>query len=565
MSRSIRLILLVLPTFIVVGLGAYFISKNWHEPVTKTSQSQLVIVVSFDQFRGDYLERWQDLFGTDGFRRMKEQGAWYKKAHLPYANSSTGPVHASIGTGLPPSIHGIIENQWYDRAIKKDVIAARGSRTYDRVPEMPENQRTRENSQSPLSPERLLVPGIGDRLLEQRGANARVFSFSLKDRAAVFMGGQKPTACYCFDTIAGEFHTSSYYSESAPEWVRAFNQSAIADRWFGKEWNRLGDQLTYDKNAGPDDVEAEKEGVNGQGRTFPHPMSRNQEHPGKVYYDALERSPFGNELLWEFAKSAILAEGLGSSGKTDLLFLGFSSNDIIGHDWGPDSHEVLDVTLRSDQIIAAMMRFLDEQVGPGKYTLLVTADHGICPLPELVAAEQPDAGRFDPSHEYIALNEVIDQAFGAGGTKPAQWVEKIRFPEIFLNRKTIEESGKPWEAVERFATQWLENRQHSDAAFSRTRILGNEEDPPEMLKKVRLSFHTERSGDIVIIPKKYCLPTGALQKGTNHGSPHDYDTHVPLLFYGAGIPCAKPNEDRVSSLLLGETLCEVLGLPKPGK
>ena len=221
---------------------------------------------------------------------------------------------------------------------------------------------------------------------------SRVVALSLKDRSAVLPAGRRPDACYWFDSKTGDCVTSTYYRERPHAWVDEFNRARPVDRFFGKDWERFRTDIDYVKHSGPDDVAGEGTGI-AQGRTFPHPMTGGLKQPGRAYYEALANSPFGNDVLLDVAKLAVEREELGKRDDPDFLSISLSSNDLVGHTWGPDSQEVLDITLRSDRQLTEFLGFLDEQVGKGKYLLAITSDHGVCPLPELASAAGKDAGR----------------------------------------------------------------------------------------------------------------------------------------------------------------------------
>lgn len=562
--RSLRLALLFSPTLALLIGGGWYVFSHLGDDLPPDlaptgNGGRLVVVVVFDQMRGDYLTRWPGLFEADGFEKVKREGVWYSNARLPYACSSTGPGHASIGTGAPPSVHGIVENRWYDRATGEMVYCA-ATPTARRVPEPP----TPEKEPASVSPERLLVPGVAARLTAA-DPTARVFSLSLKDRAAVLMAGKcKDAGVYCFDSAVGKFHTSSQYRTDLPPWVTRFNKprdASPADVWFHRRWDRL---LPPDKYTGDDDATGEGRGVNGMGQTFPHPLKGKLEVPAKGFYDAVETSPFGNDLLWEFARECLEAEGLGRRGTTDLLYLSFSSNDLIGHAWGPDSHEVQDITARSDRLIADMIRHLDETVGRANYTLVVTADHGVAPLPEQTAG----AERFEPAADLEQLGKALDETFGPLGDKPGGapelWVKKLNYPDLYLSEALLVAEGKPRADVENYIAQWAANRPHLLAAFPRSVLAG----PPladPLARRVQLGWHPARSGDVVLVHKPFLLPgknTGGYSVA-GHGTPHDYDTHVPLLAFGAGVPRLGERKEPTSSLALAAIVCRSLGIAPP--
>jgi arylsulfatase A-like enzyme len=552
--RPVRVFLVFTPALALLAVGAWFAIRPTHPAGATARAARLVVLVVFDQMRGDYPQRWASEFGQDGFEKLKAEGVWYNNCHLPYACSSTGPGHASISTGAPPSVHGIVENRWFLRGVEKPVYCSSGDRPNQRVP--PADHDTGDG----LSPERLLVPAVGDSFRTATHKQGRVFSLSLKDRSAVLLGGKDPSGAYCFDTEDGQFHTSTYYRERVHPWVESFNASGAADRWVGRAWERLGSQQTYDRLAGPDDVIGE--GSSPASRVFPHALPADR---GRKYYSALEVTPFGNDLLWEFAKAAIVWENLGREDAPDLLLLSYSSNDLIGHKYGPDSHEVMDVTLRSDRLLASMTAFLDDRVGAGKYAVVVTADHGVCPLPEAPTAP-PGTRRVTPEQVAAGLGEALDTVFGQVGRVPGRWIEKsfgATFPWLYLDRRYIEDRGIPVEDVERYAEQWLGNRPAVQAAFGRSRLQAESFPAGELGRSVQLAFHPDRCGDVCVVTKPYILCSVAFSTGTNHGTPHEYDTHVPVLAYGAGVPKLGQREEAVSSLIVAPLVCRLLGIEPP--
>ncbi len=540
------------------------------DPATGKPQGKLVVLVVFDQLRGDYLDRWADHFGPGGFERMKKEGTWFSDVHIPYACTSTGPGHASLVSGAPPSATGIIENEWWDRRAPGRVYCCQPvARPYDRVPPLPAGAgKTGRGADTGFAPERLLTETVGDKLKAATGGNGRVFSLSIKDRTAVLMGGQKPDGAYCFDTRDGIFHTGMYYREQVHPWVAEFNAAKSADKWFETKWERFRTDLDYKAVVGqPDEAAGEGYGFNGQGRLFPHPFKGKLAAPAKAYYEAVECSPAGNELLYELALKAIIAEELGQRDTTDLLCLSFSTNDLIGHIYGPDSWEVFDITLRSDKLIADLLAFLDKTVGKGRYTLVLSADHGVCPLPE--QEKYPLAQRLTVNQIYPALAKKLDDAFGTAPTGPTQWFEMVDpkdqdrlWPWIYLNHKALAARGLTPEEVAPLVRDWCAGRAFLETAFTRKELAEGKFPPGSFGAKAKLAYHPDRCGDVIAVPKPGVLITG-YPNGTNHGSPQPYDTFVPVLAVGAGIPAHGKNPDRMSSLIVAPILAKSLGIAPP--
>jgi hypothetical protein len=519
------------------------------------ARPRLAVLVVFDQMRGDYLSRWQELFGADGFRRLEHDGAWFQDCHYPYADTVTAVGHASVLTGCSPQTHGIIANEWYDRAAGTTVYCVSSDR-YQRVP--PPGKEAPKKP-SGVSPDRLLAPTLGDALRAATGGRGRVVSLSFKDRSAVLPAGHRPDACYWLDTNTGTFVTSTYYRDRLHPWVEEFNRERPADRWFGRDWTRLRTDVDYARFSGPDDVVGEGAGLFRK-RTFPHPLSGEQDKPGPGYYQALYTSPFGNELLLDLAERAIDAEELGRHADPDLLCLSFSCNDPIGHVWGPDSQEVLDVTLRSDLVVRELLAYLDAHVGKGRYLLALTADHGVCPLPEVTQARGEEAGRVSPDQLQRKASAFLDMTFGPAAEK-GRWIEAQADAWLYLNQKLLRQRGLASTAVEEALAGWLKKQPGIQAAYTRGELLRGVPADDALGQAVRRSFFPERSGDVAVVLKPHYLFSSLLM-ATTHGTPHDYDTHVPLLVFGPGIR-AGVRQDRVPPQAAAAILAHGLGIAPP--
>jgi len=591
MSRWVFPVLAVL--IVVAVVGGWFLLRppvlvpppNGNPPVqpggdptpAQKPQPPLVVLVVFDQMRGDYLARWADHFGPDGFERIKKEGVWFSNCQIPYACTSTGPGHAALATGAPPSVHGIIENEWYDRGSRSLMYCCQPNRPYELIPPVPaELGKPGRGSAQGFSPQRLLAETVGDSLVAATGGKGRVFSLSIKDRTAVLMGGQKPTGVYCFDTRDGKFHTGAFYDrDQVHPWVAEFNASKLVDSWFETPWERLRDKLDYTRFSSPDDASGEGDGFNGQGVTFPHRLNGTLKAPAKPYYDALECSPFGNELLFALVKRAIVAEKLGQSERPDLLCVSFSSNDLIGHIWGPDSQEVFDMTLRTDKLIAEMLGFLDTTLGKSGYVLVIAADHGVCPLPEQKEYQQkpyPLARRVSVTEIYDGLEGALNGVYGVSPGSRTEWFEAREdadrvWPWIYLNQRAIKERNLKFDDVCGVTRDWLVGRTSIKTAYTRKELEDGQspaDDPFNFKKMAFLAYRADRCGDVIAIPQPGVLVGSPKYKnGTTHGSPQAYDTHIPFLVYGHRVPALGQRPEVVSSLSIAPTLAWALNVPAP--
>jgi hypothetical protein len=538
---------------VVTGVALYAVPRR--DPPLPEARVRLAVLVVFDQLRADLIDKWAPLFRPDGFARLKRDGAWFTNCHYPYATTTTGPGHASMLTGACGDVHGIVNNDWFENGKR---LYCAGAPAYGLVPspdpEVPMTGGT---------PERLLSETVADVLKRQTRGRARVFGVSLKDRSAILPTGKRPDGAFWFQhdgaQSTGLFVTSTYYTPatgSVPEWVQAFNASRAADRWKGIRWTRLGPAPLYDLVAGPDNHPGEGIGMGdprreNQGIAFPHPMVRSQ------YYAALTNSPFGNDLLLDFAKTCAVEERLGLHDAPDLLVISFSSNDLIGHTWGPDSHEVLDVTLRSDAIVAQLLAFLDGRVGPGGYLLGLTADHGVCQLPEVAREEGKDAGRVNPEELRRALDKHLSGVFA---TDPkTEWVD-VAFPWFYLKAPAVRAHGVLRERATAEAVKFLAKQPGVARTFTHAELLGPVPPGDEVAVKMKRSFHPGRCGDMGVVLKPYWIAFG--KTGTTHGAPYDYDTHVPLLVYGPGIR-GGPRTERTTPQALASIFARWLDIPRP--
>ena len=521
---------------------------------------RLVVLVYFDQLRGDYLARWKNEFGAGGFRRLMDDGAWFDNCHYPYAYTVTAAGHASVATGCPPQVHGVVGNDWYERKLGKSVNCV-GSDRYQQIPSRTaegDDADEKKGAKGGVSPDRLLQPTFADVLKAGTAGKAKVVSMSIKNRGAVLPVGKAADACYWMDSGTGRFVTSSYYRDAVHPWVKEFNRLNPADRWRGTTWERLRPDLDYAKLSGPDDVQGESRGVSGQGRVFPHPFVPADPKAKSAYHGALYASPFGNELLYELAETALRFEKLGTDEIPDLLSISFSSNDAVGHAWGPDSQEVLDVTLRSDRIMKQLLDALDARVGKAKYVLAMTADHGICPLPEVSQKAGRDAARVQPASA-AKVESLLNETFGKVKGK---WVEAFTGPWLYLNQKTIESSGKKPAEVEAAVADWLVKQEGIAAAYTRTALTAGIPKNDAIGQMVTRSFYPERCGDVYVLLKPYYLASSPLGTGTTHGTPYEYDTHVPLLVFGTGV-VPGVRKEKVSPLATAAILSEAVGMKPP--
>ena len=508
------------------------------------ARPRLVVAIAVDQLRADYMDRFRPFFGRGGFNLFLQRGASFAEARYEHATTSTCPGHAVILTGSYGSVNGIIGNDWYDAEKGKEEYCAADT-TVTLIGSDLEGR----------SPRNLRGATVGDVLKISTGGRSRVVTVSAKDRSAIMLGGHLADAAYWMeDTL---FVTSTYYRPDLPQWARQFNGSGKVTSYAGKKWERLLPAAFYDM-VSPDDVPTERDEA-GMGRTFPHPMGGG---PGvdENFVDAFDQSPFSNEVVADFAMRAVTAEGLGRDTVPDILGISFSANDRVGHGYGPDSHEVMDVTIRLDRTLARLFGFLDRTVGLANVLVILTADHGVAPLPEVFARLHPGASarRFDPAAVDAVVEKALRERYGAAPSPG--WVIAHDQPQIYLNSRALRAknvSVEEAEGVARAAVMSLDGVHYA--------ITGTE------LGKARLtgartgevySYYPGRSGNIYYHMAPYILVDDG-KAGTGHGTPWAYDQQVPLLWFGSRIvPGIRQTPAAVADI--APTLSALLGLTAPG-
>jgi predicted AlkP superfamily pyrophosphatase or phosphodiesterase len=490
------------------------------QPVFAQQKPKLVVGIVVDQMRQEYLYRFESKFGEQGFKRLMNEGFMLKNAHYNYVPTETGPGHASIYTGTTPATHGIIANNWYDRSTKIDVNCV-GDSTQKPV-------GTDVGGQ--VSPMRLLSTTITDELKLATQEKAKVIGVSIKDRGAVLPGGHMPDGAYWYDNKTGAMITSTYYKQQLPDWATKFNARKLPDTYLNQEWNTLLPINQY-VESGPDDSPYEGKWSGKTTSTFPYKLSELRKKMGE--FSLLTMTPWGNTIVADFAKAAVLAEGMGKDGVTDFLAVSFSSTDIIGHAMGPNAIEVEDTYLRLDKTLEDLFNFLDKEVGAGAYTVFLTSDHGVAEVPQKLIDNKIPAGYFKPTLVKTKLDEHLQKYF-PGKTV----VEEFSSEQIFINHQAFEgdpkASGIDLFVATELITKFLLSTEGIAQVFPATTLRQANSDEVGIRGKVVRGFHSKRSGDIAYVLEPGWFSWGGVT-GSTHGSGYSYDTHVPILFYGSGI------------------------------
>ena len=495
---------------------------------------RLVLLIVVDQFRYDYLERFSDLFVANGLRRLLRDGAAWTDANFDHVPTYTAPGHSALMTGTWPAENGIIGNEWYDRETSKRVTSVTDTTT---------KAVGGGADDVGASPRRLLASTLGDELRLVSNDRAKVIGISLKDRAAILPAGRHASAAYWFSSLSGRMISSDYYFNQLPVWAAAFDDAKPADKYFGARWERLlTDTREYERRAGPDAPSWETVGNAPNSITFPHIVTGGLTAPGKAFYEALDYTPFANDLLLSFTEQAIEHEQLGADADTDLLSLSFSANDYVGHRFGPYSQEAMDITLRVDRQIAALLDYVDAHVGLQNTLVAFTADHGVAPIPEHATALNLPGGRISNTDVITAVRNAIKAHYARPNEAKDQTADYVLDTflnnNIYFNPVALKRDGVDRAEVERVACEGAMTVPGIARCFTRTQLERGtiDETTDGVARRVAHGFNVRRSGDAVLVqePYKY-FGEGATPTPATHGTPYSYDTHVPLIIMGRGL------------------------------
>jgi predicted AlkP superfamily pyrophosphatase or phosphodiesterase len=524
-----------------------FLPPFFNAHAQKNTQPKLMVGIVVDQMCYEYLYRYEAKFGSKGFRLFMEKGANVRNTLYNYVPTYTGPGHASIYTGTTPENHGIVANEWFDRS-SNEVINCVDDKSVSTVGS--------SSNSGMRSPKNLKTNTISDQL-KMTYPNAKVISMSIKDRGAILPGGHLSDGSYWYDASTGRFVTSTFYTNTLPSWVQHFNDQGQVDRYMQQKWTPLLDLGSYTES-GPDDSPYEVLLPGKTSPTFPYDLKEMTN--GKADYSLFTYTPFANTYLTDLAILSLSSEQLGKDSQSDLLCISYSTPDIAGHAFGPYSVEIEDMYIRLDMEIARLIAALDKEVGKGQYTIFLTADHAVVPVPQQLSDNKLPGGYIFLKDKMAQLKKDVLDQFGADFILEQEnlniYLDHEKIESMKLNRSDIETfiANKiiTWEGVKRvFTTEQLSN--------------GNADD--QWLNMVRRGYHHAESGDVIFILEPGYLPkssdTEKSRRGTSHGSAFNYDTHVPLLWYGKNIK--KQNVYRnVDITDISATLVHMMNLQRSG-
>jgi predicted AlkP superfamily pyrophosphatase or phosphodiesterase len=526
----------------MLAVVALIVAELFSPQAELPDRPRLVVVVSIDQFRADYLTRFADQYlpaqegsTVGGFNFLASRGANYVDAHYSHVPTYTGPGHSVIMTGSVPAINGIVGNAWFDRAGGKEMYCVDD-----------DGVETVGGTSNPMGPKNLRVTTVGDELKMATGGKSKVVGVAFKDRGSILLAGHAADTVVWFDGGTGNWLTSTHY---APEgkldaWVEEVNALDVPQKTAGKSWTPLeGLDFSLARNA-PFMGDAVRTPV------FSHAV-RNS--------DGFITSSFGQEYVFETVEKGTVAEGLGLDDVPDVLVINLATNDYVGHSFGPNSPEVLDISVRTDRLLSRLFNFLDRTVPGGleATAIVVTADHGVVPIPDEAREKYRVGSAIRGSNTQVnaAVESALAAKYGAG-----KYVLANSNPNLYLDRALLQGKKADLAEAQRIAAEAVRGVAGVFDAFAGEDIAAGRLPQAKWVEVVANGFDRARCGDVVVLSSPGVLFSGGT--GTSHGSIWPYDTHVPLLLFGPGV---RPGTyaERVSVCDIAPTLSRMLRIEQP--
>jgi predicted AlkP superfamily pyrophosphatase or phosphodiesterase len=529
------------PLTVALLLAAPTVFTQPSQPTAWLRTPKLVVLISIDQMRGDYVDHYGHQW-SKGLKRLITEGAWFRQADYPYYTTVTCPGHASISTGTVPAFHGMVENQWLDRST---------GRLTSCTTDESEKLITYGNpvSGGGHSARRLMITTLADELRLQLPAPPRVVSISLKARSAITLGGHKPDAVIWLDEADGEWVTSTAFSKAPVRYFAEYIAAHPLRAEMGRTWDR---SLPIERYVGEYSSENRRR-IALVTNEFPHIVKGKGDEVRGAFTDAWESSPYSDAYLARLAHAATDALKLGRGRGTDMLAISFSALDKTGHDFGPDSHEVQDVLIHLDAEIGVLLDKLDRDVGKGNYLVALSSDHGVAPVPERMKAQGFDAGRVNTAAIGRAIDEILQRELGPGTYRTRVQYNDIYFDNGVYDRLT-QNAGAMSAVLDVIRRADGIERVHRKEELSRVEPL---------TRAMAWSYYEGRSGDMKIVTRPYWIASAST---ATHGTGRRYDSRVPVVLFGFGIkrgeylePASPIDIAPTLALLTGVTLPSPMG------
>lgn len=547
MRRVISMLIAVFGVVSVVNTAHADPGRRAVEPKPK-----LVVVISIDQFGADLFNSFRSQYKA-GLHRLTS-GIVYPNAYHKHGVTETCAGHAVIASGRNPAKTGIIANEWYDNELARDRYC-----TDDGVHVAASDRRS-----AGVGPGLLETSTIGD-WLKSASVASRVFSIAGKDRSAIMMGGHSPNAAFWFD---GKQGFDTWGNSAADAQLRlaplvSFN-AKLAARIKAKrpDWTYL--DMTCRAR--------EQEILLGGGRVLhAHlPPDRAAPYPGAPAATEQPLPPwFYDSVTLDAAFSLIKSEKLGQGEAPDLLAIGLSGTDFVGHAYGTQGPEMCDQQARLDAELGRFLKEVESIKVP--VLIVVTADHGGADIPERLA-ERGYAGerRINPMQIVNQINKTLRAVTGVDWdpVRPA-FFDTTRLSVVDRNGHTLGDealrqriadaavvaAGKLPGVAGAWTATALKSR-HIDADM-----------PPDLMPladRMALSYYAGRSGDVMIAFDSYTTAAPMLPGRLMmvHSSPYDYDRRVPILFWRSGM-VTQERTLPVAVVDIAPTLAAEFGIQPP--
>lgn len=511
---------------------------------SQQKQPKIVVGIVIDQMRYDYLSRYWNKFGTGGFKKIIADGFNCKNTQFNYMPTYTGPGHASIYSGTTPENHGIIANDWYDKKQKKYVYCAE---------DVTVKTIGSDSKAGLMSPSRMVGTTITDELKLATNFKGKVIGISLKDRGAILPAGHKADAAYWFEgDDIGKWISSSYYFNELPKWVNEINNKNSANTFLSSPWNTLLPIAEYTESIA-DNNPYEGLFVTEKNPTFPHNLPALRDSNGN--FSLIKSTPFGNNITTEMAIATIKGENLGGDEITDFLTISYSSTDYVGHQYGPTAVEIEDTYLRLDQSLAELFSFLTSRFNKKDVLIFITADHAAVDVPQYLIDNHIPAGYFDKKKMTTDLASFCIKKWNV-----SDLIENISNGQIFLNHESIAKNNLNTQQIEQEVANYILTFDGVAQTFTAT-TLKTVFFTENIQAIVQRGFNQKRSGDVIYVLASGWINAG-FTTGCTHGSPYQYDTRVPLLWYGFNIPTGETN-NKINITDIAATVAALLNINAP--
>ncbi|MBP7464074.1 MAG: alkaline phosphatase family protein [Bacteroidales bacterium] len=531
-KKTVSAIVLMLATVMVL---------HAQDNLIPADKPKLVIGIVVEQMRYDYLTRYWDKFGENGFKKMAVYGATCQNTHLNYFITQTSPGYASIATGAEPSQNGIVSDYWY--------VPLTGKKVFSTEDNNAKGVGGKINSGN-ASPVQMLAPSFSDEIKLANRGRSKVVSIGLTKMGAVLSAGFSADAAYWFCTETGNWMTSTYYMQDLPRWAKDFNAHEYPKLYLARTWTPLLPMGDYSASTG--DTSVYEYGIDGMYKTFPYVYPEIAKTVKN--YELITMIPEGNTLTTDFAVNALMSENLGKSDNTDFLFVNYCVTESTGKLFGPDAMETEDIYLRLDNEIAHLLSVLEETLGKNNVLIYLTSTSGVSQVPAYLQDNKLPAGIF--KHHYITalLNSYIKALYSEGN-----WIMDFANQQIYLNRLLIEDSKIPLSEMQEKIAAFIINSESVAYALG-AQNLAVQTYNDGVRSKMQNSYHPKRSGDIMIALKPGWLYD--ISHSADHCSGYAYDTHVPLLWYGWKV---RKNTiyDAVNITDIAPTISQMLQMPMP--